>query len=439
MLKVLRDPKISIAIAVIATVVIIYQGFQVYQWWTVEALLDQAQQQIKQAQYLKATSTLAQAARIDQDNKEVHYLLAVANRRAGKTSAFQTHLEKAKTLGFDIEKIRRQEMLAVTQSGRLKQTEAAMKSLFEGSTPIPDDEAEEIYDALVKGYMASYRIQDAWKMIEGWLTWMPDSVEARMWRGDINQRMGNLMPAIQEYTEVLKIVPDQYEAAMRVGALLMDTNAPDKAREFFERGIKLRPNDPDAPLALANCELRLGEYKKAVEAANQVLAMPQCSKYQKASALNVLGRNAIQEGKYEDAMKHLKQALELAPENHEICYSYGQTLSFLDQRELSELYIKKSTEIKDRDAKLTDLTRQLVDEPKNLDKRFQVATIYWQQGLREEAIEWAKTCLEFDEKYIPALDMMRQYYASSTANLSLNDLSGGTVKSSDTESAGPKE
>lgn len=55
---------------------------------------------------------------------------------------------------------------------------------------------------------------------------------------------GDLQEAINAYEYVLWIKPDEQISMERLGALYLDVDRIDKAKEMLEKLIELRPNDP---------------------------------------------------------------------------------------------------------------------------------------------------------------------------------------------------
>jgi tetratricopeptide (TPR) repeat protein len=79
------------------------------------------------------------------------------------------------------------------------------------------------------------------------------------------ERFGNFLFAIQEYERVVQIDPGHWKALANLGRLYRNAGREEKALDYFERAIKLRPEDPDLHLHKVNSLLALHREPEARE------------------------------------------------------------------------------------------------------------------------------------------------------------------------------
>ena len=111
---------------------------------------------------------------------QVAYLLAVTNRRLGRLKPAFDYLQRSEELGWSLEDITRQRNMTRFQAGDIDGTRAYLQSLLTRGTV--DAAAEEIYEALSKGFLSEYRIGDAVVVLDHWLDWRPNAYQALEWR-----------------------------------------------------------------------------------------------------------------------------------------------------------------------------------------------------------------------------------------------------------------
>ena len=137
--------------------------------------------------------------------------------------------------------------------------------------------------------------------------------------------------AIAEYREALKINPNNVQAHLKMGFLLY--NVKGKVKEgmaHLEKAIKLAPDNALAHHDLGMAMLHQKKFDQAVKHLSEALRrMPQGldKQYNAVNMHHNLGLALFYNGKFRESEAHLDQAVRLAPDNGKIHYDFALTLA----------------------------------------------------------------------------------------------------------------
>lgn len=367
-----------------------------------------ARQRLARGDYPGAIRSLHKAERFQPSSAEVQYLLAATYRRADQLDRFAEHLEKARALGWPESALDRQVWLAGVQSGDVLGAETQLRRITgEG---VPDEVAEEVYEALAKGYLRNFRWRDAWVCLEAWLQWRPDAPHARVMRGYLREQAGDTSAAADEYRAALQQLPTLGEARRRVARLLLQQNQVEEARQEYLARLANAPDDGEALAGLVQCEVRRGDVAAARSAIAQALAA-ELPPYQRGIVLGELGRLLLGEGKTDEARTVLQQAVALAPGEPQIHAHLATVLARTGQTDQAAYHQQRAQQIRVEYERVTELGRQLVHRPNDPGLRFQTGEILLRQGLREEALRWLASALRCDPHHAPTHALLARFYA----------------------------
>jgi len=346
-----------------------------------------------------AMESLELAQTLRPERAEVQYLLAVANRRAGRLDRFEAHLERASKSGWREDDVQRQRWLATAQTGDVQGVEAQLRqTIARGAS---DDVAEEIYEALAKGHLATYRMHEAWRCVDFWLHWRPRATQARMLRAGIFKRMRKLAAAADDYRAVLEELPEYDPARTQLGEVLLRANRLEEAREHFRSWLAAAPDGVDALLGMAQCENRLGlsaEARRHLEAALGHDLTPQ----QRATALLEQGKLFLSDGKAGEAVDVLMQAVRLMPAESSVHYALAKALTAAGESGLARYHLGRVRHIQAQFQRMSEITERVIDAPNDAELRSEAGAILIEQGLKREGVGWLLSALKCDPKHEPA-------------------------------------
>jgi Tfp pilus assembly protein PilF len=300
--------------------------------------------------------------------------------------------------------------LATAQRGDLGDVK---KQLFAAVQSGASNEAtEEIYEAFTRGCMCTYQLQDAWMCLDIWLQWRPNAPQARIMRASIYEQLGDFDLACQDYRAALAVRPDHPEARVRLGQALMVRKRYDEAQAEFRARLAVAPDDVDALLGAAQCARRMGKGAEARQFVEQ--ALPRAlTPPQRGSTLGELGRIRLDEGKSNEAVEALTQAVAILPGNAQIHHTLGTALARVGKRDEAQYHNTRMQHLRTQFDRMTEITRRLMSEPASADLRCDAGAILLDVGLKKEGADWLLTALKCNPQHRRTHELLAEYYAES--------------------------
>jgi tetratricopeptide (TPR) repeat protein len=268
-----------------------------------------------------------------------------------------------------------------------------------------DAETVLILEVLTKAYTQAYRLLDAQECVRRWLELAPQDVLAWTWQGQLAQDTFNNALALQAYSRVLELDPDNDDARLVVASFLIRKSAP-QALEHFQY---LRRRQGDVPLVLvglASCERNLSHPEEARRLLEQVLA----SHPHNWSALAERGRLALEYESPEEAERWFRQAIAITPYEKDLNYSLYQCLLRLGKKPEAEAQLAK---LKRTEADLDQLRALLRRAGQNGDDPSlpcEVGQILLRNGQEPAGVRWLQRALDRNPGYVPAHQALADYY-----------------------------
>lgn len=380
-------------------------GYLYWQLRTAKSLLNQGNSGDVQA----ALDTLhaVQGTQIV-DSPELLFLLGRAHRRAGDFEKGMKYLQQAEASGWDAEAVEQQRFLAQVQRGRIDFKDSSLNQLLQKNSS--DDLAYEVYEALAKGYLFSYRFSDALHCLNFWTEWCPKATDARMWRASIWEQTDRWEQANDEYQKVLEIDPSHLEARLALGRnLLMQLNQAEAAYEEFRTCLKQQPGNFNAVLGMATCERQLARPEQAESRMRQLLDR-ELTAQQRSNVLMELGQVLLDRGELNEAIRVLTEVTQTDPLNSTAFYAIGSAWAGLGEKEKAFEFFDKSKQLREQFGRLTTITSELVSHPERADLRWEAGKILMDQGMYREGAAWMSTALMYDPDHRPAHEALARYY-----------------------------
>ncbi len=354
-----------------------------------------------------AIDSLTKLVAVRPDCAEAEFLLAAAYRHAGRLDMVEPHLRRAAELGWDADEIDRQACLTFFQAGDFRRAGAElMQRMQEGAS---DDEAEEIYEAMGRGYTSAMLLKQAAFIFEAWLGWRPQSARARLLLADVAALRGDQEGEINCYREAVRFRPSNVEVRRRLARALMLSHEVDEAYELFLACFRDRPGDPEVLVGLAECEERHGrrdEAKKLLEA----LLASHPNDQQRSAALALHGQIALAERDYTQAVRVLQEAVDAHPANLPAVYSLSQALSHADRADEANTYLDRWRIAQAAEKKLDELHEQILSHPEDPDLRAQVGQALMDQGATNAGTNWLLSVLYYHPSHPFANRLLAECY-----------------------------
>jgi tetratricopeptide (TPR) repeat protein len=335
------------------------------------------------------------------------FLLGRAVRRIGNIDVALEHFATAEQLGFDKDEIRHQRQLVLFQRGHLEQSQELNRLLRQD---LPDDRAYEVYEALAKGYLFSYRFKDALQLLEFWIEWQQTATDPRIWRAGVWEQTESWSEAIEEYRGVLQIDARNLEARLALARILMQRlNKTEEARAELSKCLEISPDDAASQIGMAACERQLADPEKAELLLRRVLAS-NAPKELLVSARLELGQVLLDRQNIQESVSLLQQVVEEIPQDNTAHYALGTALSAADDQEKAQQQFEKARELVAQYSRLAIITQSLVNKPDDPDLRWEAGDIFMKQGLFTEGAAWMSTALIYDANHQKTHESLAHYY-----------------------------
>jgi tetratricopeptide (TPR) repeat protein len=341
------------------------------------------------------------------DRAEVQYLLATAHRRAGQLGEVMKHLQHAGELGWPKKDLKRQRMMMLFEMGDVRAAEPYLQKLLaQGAN---DGTAEEVYEALVRGYLTEFRVREAVVCLDLWIAWRPRSIPPRHWRTEVYRRVRDAPRLQAELNEILRIEPCRASERVALGESLLESNQVEQALDQFESCRRQAPKDARVLVGLGLCRHRLGRHDEAQRDLEAALAMD-TDDVHRTAALVALGELATEAGELETAVDHFQQASRLSPADPRPRYALGSALSQIGRADLAKPSFERWRALSDQNSRMLHIVRELVTASNDTALRLEAAEILLDQGRKEEAVRWLLSALRYHPTLREAHAKLADYF-----------------------------
>lgn len=361
------------------------------------AVLDPAREAVRRQDWEAATTILDRVERGLPRGRgprgEIELLRGRILRRQGRAAEAESRFAAAEALGARPVEIRLQRLLAAVQTGTGTQAEAELPDML--AADVPDDIAEECYEAMTRGYVASFRLDEAARCVQFWSEGQPDSCRPWLWQGLLEERLERAGNALEAYRTALAREPEAYEPLVSVARLELETGRIDEAASRFAACRDRRPDDTDAVLGLAACLLRSGDTDRAAALLREALTLD-IDPARAAGALADLGQLAIEDSDAGRALNLYRQAAVLDPGEPRIRQGLAAALGRLGEREGAAGELAAAARLGDLRRRITAARRQCIGDQGNAGLRREMGAALLAAGDPTEAARWLETALQID-------------------------------------------
>jgi tetratricopeptide (TPR) repeat protein len=326
------------------------------------------------------------------------------------------------------------------------------------SKPAPggDENPERILARAVQSHQSG-DIEGAIRDYQAYLALRPERVEARSNLGAALARLGRYGDAIEQYKRALALDGRNQAIRFNLAAAYYKTARILSASKELEAVVAAQPGDKNAVLLLADCNLRMGEFKRVVElltpvetaepdnrAVAYMLGMALINNKHldggrgrikrilrdgdSAEAHVMMGTTYLTVTEYDKALNEFKRAVEMNPKLPYVNSLYGQTLVRMGDTEEATAAFRRELEINPndfdsclqmgvllkKDQKLDEarefLGRALTLRPNEPNARFFLASIDVAQGNLTEALLLLEQLVNDAADFVQAHVMLATVY-----------------------------
>ncbi len=331
---------------------------------------------------------------------EVQFLLARTCRRLGQFDKARLHLQLAAKQHWVPEQIKLETLLMRAQTGFRPETTTPLQDLLKAGHR--DDTL--IFEALIIGCLQINNFREANRWTTIWTEQHPDDWLGRFWLGVVFEEAGQLDLAAEEYKKALDLNPNGWELHLRLAEALMQGNSTEEAATHYQAALDDDPNNPSALLGLARCQHSLGTNETTRITLNRLMKLDP----ENFEAYSLRGQMALEEENLEHALHMFDQAHAINPShlitNRQLAWILHKLKRDVEAQETE----RRIQEIEKQILRLDEITKELLNQPKDVLLRDEAGSIHFNLGNVQKAFRWFVSALLIDPKHQPTKEHLRK-------------------------------
>lgn len=363
-----------------------------------------AQTALSRYHFGQARSHLALPLRLWPCFGPVHLLAARAARLDGAIEEARGHLYVCQQRQSNAENVLLEWALLRAQIGELAAVEEYLKDqLRRGS-----DQTPLIEEALIQGYIRTYRIGQALAGVQEWLRRQPDDTQALYMQGCIWQQVQRPQKALPAYRRAVELDPQREDARWHLCQCLLRMGLYAEANSHLEHLHRFYPQNVEMTVALASARFKQGWLDEALQLLDAVLA----EQPDNEAALRERGRLALAYDKVAEAEKWLRHAAQLNPHDAQLLPLLSVALEHQGKQDEAQIFQDR---LKQNDRNFERLARicmhELGERPHDPVLHTELGALLIRLGYPEAGRNWLLLALQEDP------DCAAAYTALEDANL----------------------
>ncbi|MDB5388899.1 MAG: tetratricopeptide repeat protein [Planctomycetaceae bacterium] len=291
----------------------------------------------------------------------------------------------------------------MAQSGQYRESEPALSGLLLD----PRGDMTEICDAYVIGYIRTYRLSQADRLLKAWLADSPRQPRALLLRAKMQIDLLNWKSAEQDLREVLAAVPEHAEAADLLAGVFLKQKQPEAALQILPVAVKDRRTRLSARLREVECYRLQGQS----EAARRLLPIILDEFPDSMQAHLDLGTLESDAGEFEPAARELERARELAPTSPDVRYALAIALRGCGRETEAKEHFEYVTRAREAVTEAMNLRSKVEQNPADAELRCQIGTAFLDYGQTERGLVWLQSALDVNPRLASAHERLARYYA----------------------------
>jgi Tfp pilus assembly protein PilF len=335
---------------------------------------------------------------------EVHFLAARAARRCGELEEASEHLDRAAEYGWDGVAIDLERALWRVQARELPAVEDYLVRCLDLHHP----DSLLILEILTPAYLRNFQLDQARACVERWLELAPESAAAWHARGVLAELKQGRTITVESFAEAVRLDPGRRDSRLALARALLNCNRPADARPHLEEVLRQDPDNAEARVKLAACLKGLGKADEARRLLDDVLQQ----RPEDAEALHQRGKIELETGDSKKAAVYLRRAVERAPFDRELLYTWQRCLQRPEVGAAKEAEDwKKRLDAVEADMRLlANLTAKILGEPRNPDLRCGAGEVLLRNGQEEDGLRWMNSALAIQPDHAATHRALAGYY-----------------------------
>ncbi|MBX3442309.1 MAG: tetratricopeptide repeat protein [Planctomyces sp.] len=366
-----------------------------------------AERALKRSDEAAALDWIDRSTWLSGADAESDLLRARVYRRQGRMNDVADALRVAERHGARRTRIRDEQILAMAQSGQMRDAEPHLARLLMD----PDADSIDVSRTFALGYIRTQRYEPAAKLLESWAADAPHDDEPRLIRGRLRLLQRNLNEADVWLRAALEIDPKNPETLLEMGHLMTSLNRQAEAATWYEQVLSHPRLGPEAAVGYASCLRSEGQSPRAAEVLREVLARHPDN----VAMIRELGGLESELGRREEAIRLLERGAELAPYDAETRYllaqAYRQAGRYDDARPHLEFHQQARLAL----TELNYLNDTLRTNPRDVTALARSGELMLQFAEPDEGVVRLLTALDVEPSNAVARRLLAEHYAAKAA------------------------
>ncbi len=264
-----------------------------------------------------------------------------------------------------------------------------------------------IFEALVRGFIRSYRLRDAEETLGRWRKREPENAQIPFMCGMLEDIRDRLPESLNHYQQALALDPERDDIRDRLTEVQLRLDLASEALPHLTRLVKRQPDSASIRVRLVRCCVLLQRKEEARRLLDDVLQrwpeMPQ--------ALEERGELALLDGKPEEAEPWLRRSLALEPGQYHVRYQLHRCLVQLRRDDEARAELTRLEEL-GQDGQRVRLLLIIVMQhrPFDPDVHSEVGRLSLRLGQHEEGMRWLRSALKLDPMHKATHEALAEQY-----------------------------
>lgn len=365
-----------------------------------------AQTSLLRYHFAQARNHLAIVLKTWPSSQNVHLLAARAARLEGDFADAEQHLRICEQGHPSTAETLLEWAMLRAQMGELEPVETHLRDLLrqgrELSPPL-------IQEALIEGYIRTYRLGTAKAGIEDWLQRSPDDTQALFLQGNLWQQAQEPQKALASYRRAVELDPQRDDARWRLSQCLLPLGLYEEANAHLEYLHRHYPHNVEMTVDLAGARFKQGQLTEARQLLDAVLAEHPDNE----PALRERGRLALADENAAAAEKWLRQAQKINPHDAQLLPLLSTALEQQGKKDEAQALQERSQQnFRDFQRLGQICLHEMGARPNDPKLHSELGALLLRLGYREAGRSWLLIALQEDPNCAAARTALETAYQS---------------------------
>jgi tetratricopeptide (TPR) repeat protein len=329
---------------------------------------------------------------------ESRFLAARSFRRIGDMSTARRCLKESQEQGYSRTALEREGWLILAQAGAINRVESKLRRMLVS----PGEDAREICEAYVCGYLLNYRFDDAMGLLGAWQADFPLDTQPLLIRGQCLEHSRQFGMAAEVYESALKIDDSRSEIRCAFVRCLIELHRHDDARREIDRLLNESSENPESNVLAGRLFLETAQIAEAESHFRSVLKIAP----QHVEARCGLSKVLLATDRADEALKIVRLLAHDDPFSTESGFLLQRALTMTGKIDEAIETGKHYEKMRSEQAAARVLVEQVQLNPTDASLRLAVGRILVSYGAPSDARVWLRSVLELDATNREALQLL---------------------------------